>query len=596
METSRSFWPLGLPWLVFVGAGTIISFALPAGPTRTAFADGLLCIVPLFANACLLWNAATPYRRTNTFWMLLALGCTFWLVGQLTWTYDELVLHLPTDTPSAADLVFFLHTVPMMGALALQPHARKLGASLRYGFLDLLLLAWLWTYLYAFLALPWNTVFKNQAIYTSRDFQAYLLENLFFLAGLGVLCIRARGPWRRVYAHLFGAALVYNGGFVIANLASWQHTFHAGSLADFLVVASFVWFGTAAVVAHRVAPVPDPAATDAPPDNQWHGRLAMVGVLLTPAAAIWSTFVSTAPEPVKRFRLVATLVALTGGAALVFLRQHFVDRERLRLVEELKDSVQNLKRLQTQLVHSEKLSSLGQLAAGAAHEINNPLTAILGYSGMLIEESPSGDRARGLGEKIRDQARRTKELVTNLLSFARQVPAEKQLLDLNTVLSGAVQLRTLDLRDKNIRIDMKNATVLPAVRGDPNQLLQVVYHIVSNAVDAMETVGGGVLTIRAARERSNVVVEFTDNGPGIREPERVFDPFYTTKPVGKGTGLGLSICYGIVHEHGGQITCANRIEGGCTFRIELPAVLALFPQTSNQPQSASQPAATTNSK
>jgi two-component system, NtrC family, sensor kinase len=127
-------------------------------------------------------------------------------------------------------------------------------------------------------------------------------------------------------------------------------------------------------------------------------------------------------------------------------------------------------------------------------------------------------------------------------------------------------------------------------------LLQVVYHIVSNALDAMETVGGGVLTIRAARERSNVVVEFTDNGPGIREPERVFDPFYTTKPVGKGTGLGLSICYGIVHEHGGQITCANRIEGGCTFRIELPAVLALFPQTSNQPQSASQPAATTNSK
>ncbi|MFY9529331.1 MAG: ATP-binding protein, partial [Candidatus Acidiferrales bacterium] len=243
----------------------------------------------------------------------------------------------------------------------------------------------------------------------------------------------------------------------------------------------------------------------------------------------------------------------------------------------------NMKRLQTQLVHSEKLASLGQLAAGAAHEINNPLTAILGYSDMLIEEGTASERSRSLGEKIREQARRTKDLVTNLLSFARQVPAEKQLLDLNTVLTGAVQLRTLDLRDKNIRIEMKNPTVLPAVRGDPNQLLQVIYHIISNAVDAMEAVGGGVLAIRAMRERSNVVVEFSDSGPGIREPEKVFDPFYTTKPVGKGTGLGLSICYGILQEHGGQISCSNRPEGGCTFRIELPAVLALFPQSQPLP-------------
>ncbi len=242
-----------------------------------------------------------------------------------------------------------------------------------------------------------------------------------------------------------------------------------------------------------------------------------------------------------------------------------------------------MKRLQTHFVQSEKLASLGQLAAGAAHEINNPLTAILGYADVLTVENPQNTRAHSLGEKIRDQARRTKDLVNNLLSFARQVPAEKQLLDLNTVLTGAVQLRNLDLRGKNIRIELESRSVLPAVRGDPNQLLQVFYHLISNAVDAMETGGGGILMIRTLRERSNVIVEFSDTGPGMQDPEKVFDPFYTTKPVGKGTGLGLSICYGVMQEHGGTILGFNRPEGGCTFRLELPAVLAVFPQASALP-------------
>jgi two-component system NtrC family sensor kinase len=152
------------------------------------------------------------------------------------------------------------------------------------------------------------------------------------------------------------------------------------------------------------------------------------------------------------------------------------------------------------------------------------------------------------------------------------------LLDLNTVLTGAVQLRNLDLREKNIRIELENRSILPAVRGDPNQLLQVFYHLISNGVDAMESAGGGVLLIRTLRERSQVVIEFSDTGPGMREPEKVFDPFYTTKAVGKGTGLGLSICYGVMQEHGGSITGFNRPEGGCTFRLELPAVMAVFPQ------------------
>jgi two-component system NtrC family sensor kinase len=318
-------------------------------------------------------------------------------------------------------------------------------------------------------------------------------------------------------------------------------------------------------------------------DTQWPARLAMWGVLAAPVLAAWSEFASTAPDAVKRFRLIVTLVAIFVGAALVFLRQYLVYQERTRLVHELWESLENVKRLQTHFVQSEKLASLGQLAAGAAHEINNPLTAILGYADVLTIENAANTRAHSLGDKIREQARRTKDLVNNLLSFARQVPAEKQLLDLNSVLTGAVQLRNLDLRGKNIRIELENRSILPAVRGDPNQLLQVFYHLISNAVDAMESAGGGVLLIRTLRERGNVVIEFSDTGPGMKEPEKVFDPFYTTKEVGKGTGLGLSICYGVMEEHGGRISGFNRPEGGCTFRLELPAILAVFPQTSTLP-------------
>lgn len=157
---------------------------------------------------------------------------------------------------------------------------------------------------------------------------------------------------------------------------------------------------------------------------------------------------------------------------------------------------------------------------------------------------------------------------------------ERTLLDINTVVSNAVQLRALDLRGGSTTIETQLESVLPGVRGDNNQLMQVFFNIISNGLDAMNEAGGGVLTIRTLRDRSNVVVLFSDTGPGIREPHRVFDPFYTTKPVGKGTGLGLSICYGIVQEHGGKIFCYNGQQRGAVFRVELPAVLAALPSLS----------------
>jgi two-component system, NtrC family, sensor kinase len=150
------------------------------------------------------------------------------------------------------------------------------------------------------------------------------------------------------------------------------------------------------------------------------------------------------------------------------------------------------------------------------------------------------------------------------------VPAEKGHLDLNQVIATALNLSNLGLRDKKIEVEILPDPELPSVRGDANQLLQVCFNLMSNAVDALEEVGGGKLMIRTDHDLQKIIIEFSDTGPGIKSPQQVFDPFFTTKPVGKGTGLGLSICYGIVQEHGGRISCWNRPEGGATFLVEFP--------------------------
>ncbi|HVB07765.1 MAG TPA: HAMP domain-containing sensor histidine kinase [Candidatus Acidoferrales bacterium] len=578
MKLAKSTWVIILAWVVFVGGFAVGSLVIPPGVARTAFGDIALCIVPLFANACLLWNASSAYRRQNNFWMLLAFGCTLWLAGRLIATYQGLVLHASPRTLSAVDVIFFLHTVPLMAALALLPHARKMRQTLRYGYLDLLLLAVWWTFLYLFMAMAWTKDPGHSHLDRIRDLQVYAMANLVFLAGVGILATRAKRGWRKIYANLFGAAAMYVFGVGLWVFVGMSGQIRPGALSTLPIMAAFVWFGTTGIVAHRISPVPEVAEDQQPRDSQWPAQLAILCILSLPVMAAWSAFFSHAPAPVRNFRLILTLIAIILGASLVFFRQQLVDRERLSLMKGLQDSLDHLKRLQMQFVQAEKLASLGQLAAGAAHEINNPLTAILGYAELIQSDSTASERSRTLGQKIREQARRTKVLVTNLLSFARQVPTEKQLLDVKSVLTSAIELRQLDLRDKKVRIEVDNSAVLPAVRGDPNQLLQVFYNLINNAVDAMETVDGGLLTVRMRTERGSVVLDFSDTGPGLRDPERVFDPFYTTKPVGKGTGLGLSICYGIVQEHGGQIFGFNRAEGGCTFRVILPAVLALFPQ------------------
>ena len=225
----------------------------------------------------------------------------------------------------------------------------------------------------------------------------------------------------------------------------------------------------------------------------------------------------------------------------------------------------------------QRVEALGAMAAGVAHEVNNPLTAILGFADLLMENRDAPESVRKDLRVILQEAQRTKQIVQNLLSFARQVPPQRKPVQLNPILKRTLQLRSYDLHSRGVSVTEDLRDHLPFVIGDAHQLQQVFLNILNNAYDAVKE-NAETRRIEIATSSKDEFVEaiFRDNGCGISHPERIFDPFFTTKQVGEGTGLGLSICYGIVKEHGGEIVCGNNPEGGgATFTVRLPAAREL---------------------
>jgi PAS domain S-box-containing protein len=253
-------------------------------------------------------------------------------------------------------------------------------------------------------------------------------------------------------------------------------------------------------------------------------------------------------------------------------------RARIKIEKKLQET-------HLQLVSSEKMASLGKLAAGIAHEINNPLGGILIYSSLMMEDLPEGDSKRGDLARIVQEASRCKDIVKSLLEFARQTEPKMEPTDINRAITDGLFFLENQALFHNVKIIKNLDSFLPFVRGNASQLKQVLINIIVNAAEAMH--GNGTLTITSSTssDRKWVTLAFTDTGEGIKEENltRIFDPFFTTKDVGKGTGLGLSTSYGIVESHGGKIRVKSKVGEGTTFTIELPT----FPET--QPFQEGQP-------
>jgi len=254
------------------------------------------------------------------------------------------------------------------------------------------------------------------------------------------------------------------------------------------------------------------------------------------------------------------------------LREHERMRQELADLREHERMRRDLEQTQRQLLQTEKISSLGRLAAGVAHEINNPLAGVLIYADMLMKEIKHKEHWRQDLEEIINQTLRCKQIVSRLLEFSRQSLEERVVFDVNEVIGHCVEMLGRQALFHNIEIIQDLDSALPQIMGNPGELEQVFTNLIINAADAMD--GSGKLTIssRSDLKAEQVIFKFTDTGPGISPAikDKIFEPFFTTKPLGKGTGLGLSVVYGVIQRHGGHVKVESPSDGGAIFIIKLP--------------------------
>ena len=332
--------------------------------------------------------------------------------------------------------------------------------------------------------------------------------------------------------------------------------------ADYLRLANLLGVGIVRLDARGDAwPMNDCGASLLTALAGTHGGAAPDGLedALTRARSSGQAAVIESPVATQESRQI-TIAAVAGGGTGLMALQDKTD-ERL---------------LQERLLQSEKMASVGQLVSGVAHELNNPLTGVMGFAQLLLARDLD-ETTRAQIQTIYGEAERAAKIVQNLLSFARRRRPTKEMADVNSLLQRVLELRSYDFAVRNVNLDMTLDTRMPRVWADPDQVQQVLFNVIKNAEQAMiDAHGGGRLTVVTSGLPDGIRVSIADDGPGIPADiqRRIFDPFFTTKDAGEGTGLGLTICYSIVDEHGGRIWTENLPSAGAVFYIELPVGVA----------------------
>ena len=562
MATGSKLWSVGvIGCLAVLALATLI---LPHSFQLTAFSDVIQCFLLFSGTLLFVPRALRSSGRMRLFWSLMALGMALWFFYQSLWVYFEVWLRQDVPDVFAGDIVLFLHIVPLMAAVALRPHVPRNEYAAPLGHLDFTLLLFWWIYIYVLVVMSWQYAVVDAFAYTRNLNAVYLVEKLAFLSALAACWLRSKGPWKAFYANLFGASLLYAAASYVANLAIAQRLYYSGSLYDIALASSMAWIAMLGIWSN--AEEPRAETSHAPTAyGVWVARSGMIAVFSLPLFAAWALYDTAVPPSVRSFRLVLTLGAALAMGVMILIRQRLLDRELIRLLNQSRDSFENLTRLQAQVLQSEKLASIGQLVGGAAHELNNPITAMLGYSDLLLGTQLTSAQ-QALAVKIGQYVRRTKSLVAGLLSIARKGPSKKTLIDLNTLARTAVRVTQPQWEALKVEIQMELDDSLPKILGDSNQLLQVCLQIVGNALYALEENRGRALTLVTEHHSGTAVLQVSE-GVLHRESVAGSPPLRSLAP---GDHVGLSACQPIVQEHEGRILCQTLEHGATLVRVELP--------------------------
>lgn len=330
----------------------VMSLLAPRGFALTAFGDIAQNVLLLMGTVTILANVKRAAGKTRLFWALLGLSSGMWLTSQILWTYFEVFLRQEAPNPFVGDVILFLHIVPFMAALAVQPHVQQDDRIVRVGTLDFLLLLTWWLFLYLYAVIPWQYVYPAEDKYGTSFDTLYTIEQ--FVLGLGLVLVwrRSAGAWRGIYGQLFAAASIACAGSLMANQAIDYHIYYTGSLFDVPLIVAMAWFIRIGLLGRQTAEqTPDESASRG--FGIWKARLAMLAVLLTPFMVAWAQFGGDAPLRVRHYRLWLTAAVMLVMGALVFLKQHMLDQELLTLLRSSRQNLDEMCRLKDELENKE---------------------------------------------------------------------------------------------------------------------------------------------------------------------------------------------------------------------------------------------------
>jgi len=573
------------------GAGFILLYAalsVLTGQRNVALGDLAQMVPPLVFAAFTFALARRCRGQVRMFWNLNAIHGLIWGLGQVVWTYYELTQG-SVPVISLTDPLFFVSSIPVAASLYGRPERDRPRWLFDIVVLDLVLIAMFSAFVYVYFVVSITITNGNDELYAASVTQLFNGRN-FCLAAWAVYVWRtAPAPgWRRMLGFYALALSVTFAAGVIYDFAGTSGRYQTGGWWDLAWVLPFVIMSLAAAVAY------DERLFEPAEEAPVLSRLPMVSLiaiaLLVAIPAIDEIarrlmHVSDAIDLV-RTRLALTMMIPFGVG--VVIREFLSRRALLRASQELVSA-------REQLVQKDKLAAVGQLVSGLAHELNNPLQGILGYAELMLASRPSpteGDEVTA----IRDNANRAAGIVRNLMMFAGRTASARGWQQINQVVRDAVAIRGPQLHASGIDLRLEMLDRLPLVYVDRVRFEDVLVKLIQNAEAAIasrrEGHGRGspvpqrargeiVIATRSQVEPDRILIEVADNGSGLRDEDRhrVFDPFFTTRAVGQGTGLGLSVCYGIVREHGGQITARNADSGGAVFTVELPATAESLPRS-----------------